>query len=154
MKLPVLYGVICSLFISCVNDKENNKSSIQETPTQELIETLWSYNENLPSRISTTVTMEKATLDYDNRMFQFNYTEVWPENANVDSAQILLDRIRISTLEEQLANDFEGQNRSFLQLLVKNNFGIKIQYVGVPSNDTISSSVSVPEITELLSKHK
>lgn len=155
MKYPFVLSIFISfMFISCGNKHvENSNSSLPEAPSLELTETLWSLNENLPSKTSTTVTMEKAIFDLDNRLFQFNYSEVWPDNVSVDSAQVLLDKTRISTLEQQLENDYQGQNRAFLQLLVKNNYGIKIQYVGVPSNDTISTSVSVDEIKELLSKH-
>lgn len=141
------------IVVSQSDDLQRQQHSNGSAVSADLIKTLHEYNEQTPRQMSNTVCMEKANFDFDNRMFQFNYTEVWPENADAKYALERLNQMRISTLQDQLEYDPQGTNRAFLEELVRNKYGIRVQYVGVPNNDTIKSEVSYEEIKELLQSY-
>ena len=106
-------------------------------------------NAQTPYRTSPTTIQESIRLDYDDKMFEYNYID---EKPNIDPKQIQqkMEETRISTLEEQLITDPIG-TRDFLSLIAKDGYGIRIRFLLQATNDTIKVEVSNHEIVGLLS---
>lgn len=151
MKKILILSLTAVLLSCChhnsIQKKANNDSS---WPSDELVLELNAYNQQVPQKSSPTVTREKATFDYDDRMFEYNYTEIIPYGASIEYARANLEYMRLNVLEDRLKNDYLGYDRLFLNLLVKDNYGIRVRYVFLPNNDTIQVDVSPQEIDSLL----
>ena len=152
------FSCILTIFLSCSTQPQGNTSESvshdNDGPSSELFEILREYNEQAPQWISPTVRMEKASLDFDSRMFEYKYTEQIPANASKQDGQAHLDKMRISVLENRLRQDTDGRDRRFLEILVKDNYGIRVLYILHPINDSIMVEVTPHEIDSLLQNFK
>lgn len=73
--------------------KEVDNTKINDGPSEELVIILNNYNQQAPQQLSSTVTMEKATFDFNNRMFEYNYSEIMPAGASIEDVQANLNVI-------------------------------------------------------------
>ena len=149
-----IFLTIVTILLSCChhNSVQKEVRSDRSMPSEDLVFELNAYNQQVPKKTSPTVTQEKATFNYDDRMFEYNYTEIMPDGASIEYARVNLEYMRLNILEDRLKNDYLGYDRLFLNLLVKDNYGIRVRYVFKPNNDTIQVDVSPQEIDSLLNK--
>ena len=148
------------ILIGCSSQSKQDYSDHGQTQNgtpEEILAILWDYNANIPDYPNPYSTARKATLPFDEKIFQFNYEEVWDESTNVSEEQAKIEATRLSILENQLKNDPDGSNHGFLEILSKEGYGLRMQYVGKYRNlekrDTIQIEISPEEIKNILNRY-
>lgn len=162
MRIKYIYGfivIVSTVLMGCTSSSQSNPEcdSLPKAPSQELIEILWGYNDQISAYPSPYCTERKANFDFDNQVFQYNYEEIWDETMTAEEEQHKIDASRLSILESLIKNDQEGTYRRFLEILLRDGYGLRFQYVGKYKNnekrDTIQIEVSTEEIKLLLEQN-
>lgn len=149
--LLMVVGTVCGYFV------KGKKASPTEYPVErhsryipdnELETALREVNKTCPQKYGP-ITYEKAELSREERILQYNYTVDLGGELDIQKFKTAL-KWELTSMVEQMKRD--PKTLAFLNVLLRNNFGIRARYVIKPSNEIVQDELSAREIRQILDK--